>query len=141
VSGIDLFPTVLDVLGLTVPKSAEGRSLAKLKAGQERSLFSESFPGGRALKTNPDRFNNTHQAILRGSLKLIRRSDGRRELYDLAEDPAERNNLYQYGQQPGVELDAQLSRWSRSLNAASGKPDGKFDSETLERLKSLGYVQ
>jgi arylsulfatase A-like enzyme len=141
VSGVDLFPTVLDVLGFPIPKSAQGKSLAKLEAGEERTLFCESFPGGRALKTNPDRFKTTHQAILRGSFKLIRRSDGRRELYDLAKDPGERNNLYQNGHEPGADLDARLSRWSRSLAAASDKHDGKFDSETLERLKSLGYVQ
>jgi arylsulfatase A-like enzyme len=141
VSGVDLFPTILDVLGFAVPKSAQGQSLRRIKHGEERMVFCESFPGGRALKTNPARFSATHQAILKGPYKLIRHSDGKRELYDLSKDPGERVNLYKAGDEPGSELDDRLSRWSRSMNNTSNTPEGKYNSETLERLKSLGYVQ
>jgi arylsulfatase A-like enzyme len=141
VSGIDLFPTILDVLGLPIPSSAQGESLLRLKQGEERPVFCESFPGGGPFRINPARFNLSHQAILQGSLKLIRHSDGKRELYDLSKDPEERMNLYKAGEEPSSELDARLSRWSRSLNKMSEGQEGQHDAETLERLKSLGYVQ
>jgi arylsulfatase len=92
VSGVDLFPTVLDLAGIgTESGSLAGRSLAQAgrdrdgtwQAGAERPLISETI-----------RLNAYRKSVRMGSLKLIHYMDeDRDELYELSTDPAERDDL------------------------------------------------
>jgi arylsulfatase A-like enzyme len=89
-------------------------------------------------------------AIVMDGWKLIhnsRRSAGRPEfeLYDHAKDPLNQVDLA--GEHPDIvqRLSKELDSWKARASAARLKPDAEsaesMDRESLERLRSLGYIQ
>jgi arylsulfatase A-like enzyme/Tfp pilus assembly protein PilF len=127
---VDLVPTILDLLGLPDPPGIEscGRSLLAEPRADGEPLYFEALTA----------YFNRGWAPLYGAL-----SDRRKaidlpipELYDLAADPAERDNLAAVR---APELQALL----RDLPAEAREPvdrDERIDPEVVERLRSLGYV-
>ena len=87
VSGVDVLPTVLDLLGLPPLKGLHGRSLVPLWDGRERFGSEEVFAGQGDDKT--DRI----VMIRTPRWKLVRYAEGGQELYNLETDPAELDNL------------------------------------------------
>ena len=90
VSIIDIAPTLLDLIGVTIPTDFEGRSLSTVMLGQsevpKRPIFTELLPYTA--------FNEHHRAVIYGDEKLIVNFTlDVEELYDLSEDPMEQNNL------------------------------------------------
>lgn len=79
----DLLPTFCELAGAEIPLSIDGVSLAPLLTGdgERRTRDFLIHEAGRG------------NSIIQGDHKLIRRSKGEMELYDLAEDPAEQTNL------------------------------------------------
>jgi hypothetical protein len=80
-----------------------------------------------------------------GSRKLIRTplSGGasRWELYDLAVDPAERENLH--GRDPHERLAEALDAWEEELQRSSptpASPSSRLGRRTREELRGLGYL-
>jgi len=91
VSLVDLFPTMLDLLGLQVEQQLSGRTLTEaIRTGEEpdgRPVFSELIPDG----SRPER----QWALLRRDLKLIVDVHlGSKLMFDLSADPDELENLY-----------------------------------------------
>jgi arylsulfatase A-like enzyme/Tfp pilus assembly protein PilF len=132
---VDVMPTALSLLGVPVPKEAQGTNLMPLAGGQHLGLVAHSeswYPryhyGWSELR-----------AIQDGRFKLIRAP--RPELYDLSTDPREERDQ---SQESGLRLDV----FGRALDefesrtARAGAPEGPraIDSETEERLAALGYV-
>jgi arylsulfatase A-like enzyme len=137
-ASIDLMPTALDVAGLPIPPGLPGQSLRAIGAA-EREVFSESFPGGRAYFTNTVRFDRTYRGLASSSMKYIAGSAGRPELYDIRRDPTETNNLYNPEDPQSKTAADKLTAWNKALpKKAAGS--SKIDSDTLERLRGLGYV-
>ena len=140
VSGVDVFSTVLDTLSFDIPKQAQGQSLLRLRPGESRTIVSESFGECGAYFGNPARFHRSYRAFYTGELKYILSSDGERELYDLSADPAETHNLFISGDPVSRRLEQVAAGWARP--SALIKPKARMPNrETVERLKSLGYVQ
>jgi arylsulfatase A-like enzyme len=139
VSLVDLMPTVVDVLGYEVPPGVRGQSLLKLEHTNGREVISESFATGSRRGMHP-RFRRVERAIFLGTFKLISSTNGKRELYDLSKDPHEQHNLYRADDPVSQQLEAKLDEWVKSVRPRRGQP-AKLDRETLDRLKSLGYVQ
>lgn len=85
VSLLDLGPTVLDLFGLPAPGHAKGQSLVPLLRGERASLDRPmAFESGRAMRA----------MLFRDRMKLIQNlRTGSVELYDLALDPGELDNL------------------------------------------------
>lgn len=138
VTHVDLLPTILDLVGLSVPEKVHGRSLAPLIAGQDvawdRPVYSESlYPllhyGWAPLRAlRADRF------------KLI--DVPRAELYDLAKDPAEVQNVHDQERKRARELTAALGDLRHRIESGE-HPGGTRpvkDEEALARLRSLGYL-
>lgn len=110
VSGIDVFPTLCDVMGLPAASAGiPGQSLVKRWEGKEknpdRPIFAaQGTPGkNRAIMLRTPRY------------KLTRFDDGGGELYDLVRDPDELDNVID---QPGMapvkaDLQHQLEAWER----------------------------
>jgi arylsulfatase A-like enzyme len=143
-AGVDLMPTVLAAAGLPAPEYLPGRNLAE-PIPDGREVLAESFPGGRAYFTNTARFDRTYRGIVSASRKYIGASSGKPELYDLTRDAAETNNLYRAGEPGSVAAGERLSEWTQAILQAARaqqgtRTPGKLDRETVDRLKSLGYV-
>jgi arylsulfatase A-like enzyme len=132
-SGIDLLPTVLDLLGVPIPDYVQGRSLAPALDGTddlERSVYSEGYKRAAAVR--------------RAAWKLVRMS-GRRgwRLFDLATDPKELQNLATARPETAREMAAALHTHLRG----SAKLGRRFPVQTIERdpevdaqLRALGYL-
>jgi hypothetical protein len=81
------------------------------------------------------------QAVFSGNLKLIRSSKGDEELYDLSKDPDELQNLSPSA--AAAPLEAQLKKYLTTANALErmGAFSTRPGSKSVEKLKSLGYIQ
>jgi arylsulfatase A-like enzyme len=81
----DFLPTVAELAGQKPPAELDGISIVPVLQGKglkPRAHFSWEFHEG-----------GFHQAVRQGNWKLVRQGGRAPELYDLARDPAERNNL------------------------------------------------
>lgn len=79
VSLTDVFPTILDIVGLSAPPGLDGQSVLESTRGrtpQERVVIAESA-------------DRSQLAVVTAEWKLIRRDDGRVELYYIPTDPDE----------------------------------------------------
>ena len=89
VAAIDVAPTLVELVGATIPRSFRGRSLLPALAGEKlppRPIFSELMPATA--------WPHHATMLLDGDKKLLHRITERRyELYDLATDPGEKKNL------------------------------------------------
>jgi arylsulfatase A-like enzyme/Tfp pilus assembly protein PilF len=138
VSHVDLFPTVLDAVGLSAPKRVHGQSLLPMILGEDvemdRGVYSESLYPLLHYGWAPLR------AIRTDDRKLI--SAPRPELFDVIADPREERDLSL--EQPGVTsgLEARLADLREEIEsdapAAGAAPD--IDAETLAQLQALGYA-
>lgn len=136
VSLADIYPTVMEALGLPLPRQLDGRSLLSV-GDPDRELVFEL--------NNRERFLG--RALLSGSYKLIetvvdyQHHTDEVTLFDLERDPAERENLAP--ERPELTA-ALLSRMeeifthyeSRALPLPE-EGDAELDQETL---RALGYV-
>ena len=151
VSVVDIVPTVMSVLGKEVPH-AEGISLlpAILQRGEEpfsRRLFLQ-LPGDMAVFAVRSEGRKVVLATRRSARELIDnlRAGGRAnlgaEVYDLVADPLERVKVTE--NHPALVQDAmsRLNEWlaEPAVHGVAATPPGA-DEETLEHLRSLGYVQ
>lgn len=139
VSGVDLLPTILDVVGVAPPNVVQGRSLFQQKNRLDRAVLSESFPDSELHGLSP-RFQRVQRALFAEGLKLIASTTGDRELYDVAHDQDETANLAVARTDVAVRLEASLIRWLQAVVQDPGARES-IDPGTLERLKALGYLR
>ncbi len=147
VSLLDLAPTLLDLLGVAPFRLAQGRSLAGA-LGAGLAPRRGGFVSEKVRLTEPKTGDplGVDRAVVRGTLKLLAFHEGRFELFDLARDPGERENLY--GTIPDsdqmVELATAIDERSRRLREVlvrSGVGDPvEASAETLRQLQALGYL-
>lgn len=145
--GIDLVPTLLDLLGIPHPPGLAGRSEMDPILGRSQvAVHSESYA--------QTWFRRSDRASVIMSLggrtwHLIRNGQGgpvrkEWELYDLGEGLEERETSFT---QPGVtdELMTRLTAWEARMReaAAAGGPPRLADlpETTTRRLKAMGYVE
>jgi arylsulfatase A-like enzyme len=126
---LDVAPTILAQAGLKPGPEMAGRDLAAAGAG-EPAAYTE---GEDAYALRTERW-----------MYLLDIEDGHREMYCVADDPLERENVL--GRHPEDEeaLEAALIGWvevveAGTLRGAEGEP-AKLNRKTRELLKSLGYL-
>jgi arylsulfatase A len=123
VHSIDFFPTLLDACGVKSDARPDGvslRSVLKGEASTREALFWHyphySNQGGRP-----------GGAIRAGNYKLIEfYEDGRRELFDLARDASENNNLAESNPRLVKELGDKLEAWRKDVGAKMPKPNPDY---------------
>ncbi len=139
VSLIDIMPTILDVVGINenMSEDLQGRSLISADLDEPRDLISESF----ALETIEDqpRLDRIERAIFSGPYKYIESTIGKQELYDLKQDPDEYKNIIKSNSQIYEKLKGRLDQWLKNT-ILKDEVGEKVDQESLDRLKTLGYI-
>ena len=137
VSLIDVTPTVLASVGVPVPPGTQGRNLFEPPA--QRLIFSETFPCP-ALHTPDCPRGCKARVVVSWPYKFIAFSNGNRELYDLAADPAETRNLFAPHEARSDAMRDDLLAFIKSMPAQS-RQGVKLDTQSVQRLRSLGYIQ
>jgi arylsulfatase A-like enzyme len=149
VASIDLLPTLLDILGISPPPGIDGEAIplgVTDDALPQRTRFGQATKPRKQYETDP-RWRNILKArhIRSGRHKFIQTPYlGTEELYDLESDPGEQNNLLRNPSQETLEiaarLRAELTAWAESANPLPSQFENSQREETIERLKSLGYL-
>ena len=146
----DVHATLLGGAQLAQETGAIGVDLARRRPRQRILSASLESP---SLQLNPfseevlesgvlDGYRSAVCAAIGWRYKLIARSDGTEELYDLAEDPAETSPLDPLAIDEDVvsALRASIER-TRQGQADPSRADIEMDEATLESLRALGYVK
>lgn len=140
VRGVDIFPTVLQAVGLPERAGIDGTSLLALDpAAPARPAYAETF-----YEHFPQRAQAGEQlsAVRAEGWKLVARP-GREELFDLASDPEERNDVAAEHPERVASLRAALARLS-ALGTAPAQELELSEDEVeshLEQLRALGYAE
>lgn len=136
--GIDLLPTLLDLLGVAAPARLSGRSLAR------------AFKGGESPAEQPSYAESLVPLLHFGWSDLRAISDGRfkyieaprPELYDLRQDPGETHDLAREQPARAQALQAGLERQLAAERAGARADSGAagVPADLLEKLGALGYL-
>lgn len=139
VSGTDVFPTLLEAAGDTVPDATDGRSLWPVIEDGARTLprwdLCWHYPHYHHLGIGPS------GAIRSGEWKLIEwfGPQPRCELFDLARDPGETRDLAAAEPEKCEALLAALRAWRRTLGAQEMRPNPNYDpARPIEILPPAG---
>jgi choline-sulfatase len=142
VRSVDLFPTVLELASVPTPKTARaraGRSLAPALSGSPTALREEpSF--AESLTPRIHYGWSDLRSIRDGRWKFILAP--KPELYDLARDPGEHDNLVNNEPARARALGAGLARHlADDTPALARQPStGDVPADLVEKLGALGYV-
>jgi arylsulfatase A-like enzyme/predicted Zn-dependent protease len=136
VSGADLMPTVLDLVGLPPEPGLDGRSLARAVLDPDADLdgfaYSETyFPRYH--------FGWQHLRSLRDARYTFVDAPTP-ELYDRKSDPGERTNVYKAFSRRAEDMRERMGRLVREEEGKAAPERQGMDPDTLQRLAALGYV-
>jgi len=151
----DLAPTLLDAAGIDAPdlrERSQGRSFHPGAGTESRDHVVAEYmapqPSMDALRERigrlPDdvtRFDRSLRAVRTREDKLIRRSDGTHELYEVRTDPMEARNLAAERPERVAALEATLDDWLASFDHRNASGSVPMTDATKARLEDLGYLQ
>ncbi len=137
VRGVDVFPTILGLLGIERRPGVHGRSLLprifKPKSGHEDPAYGESLAPSIQFGWSPLQFLRTTQ------YKYI--DAPRSELYDLTQDADEHTNLSADRPEIARKMKADLDLLVAETSEGAPAPQAaNLDKETVEKLAALGYI-
>lgn len=136
---VDVLPTVLEAVGVSVPKEVQGRSLmaefgkgGKAKEGEDRQAYSETdYPRGS--------FGWSPLRSLRTGKYLFVQAP-RQELYDDTSDPGEDHNLAATSPAVAQTLGGKLVAFREKTKSASITAASEISPDRAAQLRALGYV-
>ncbi len=133
---IDILPTIVDLLAGDRPAGIQGVSLVPALSGKavattysyEETLYPKMNMGWAELRgVRTEKWKYIHAP--------------KPELYDLASDPNEKNNVISAHPNEAQELETKLRAMSRvAAGSSESVTETQMDSRTLAQLKSLGYL-
>ncbi len=150
VSLVDLVPTVLDACGLPGGDTLPGHSLLAQAPSPERTeVFAENGRPVSGIRLLERWFPSFDTARVDHPMRMLRSSDhkliwkvGRSaELYDLRRDPGETTDISAAEPELRARLLGELRAWAAGLDASAASELRSSDTESLERLRALGYVE
>jgi arylsulfatase A-like enzyme len=139
VQHIDLFPTILDVLGIETERFP-------LAGKVIRTDSDEAFPSGSLVVSEHLRLQEKWGSTLRSAIafewKLLQRiGTGGYSLFDLASDPGEKTDLYQMEPEMSRVLKSLLDSWEAARKKGMNPELLPLDREMRESLRTLGYIK
>jgi arylsulfatase A-like enzyme len=138
VQNLRLFQTLLDAAGVRLPDGIDPRGLAD-DPGEIVLQVQRSDLNVRMLG---EFFDRDTTALASWPFKLIARSNGTTELYDLSRDPEELHDLATAEPDRLRQLQDRLSRLEASRKARYSEDSrAELRPETEEALRALGYAQ
>lgn len=154
---VDVAPTILDFLGRPeLAVGARGESLLEAATGTENRGDAQAVPRVASMRINKQSFHAPH-AQQRGNVNVVIRQGRWKgiwnvereafELYDLRDDPGERDNvlLRDAEMERGRQMYLVARGWLDACQAESSEPvpvpDEPLDAAAMEELRALGYVQ
>jgi arylsulfatase A-like enzyme len=145
VSGVDIFPTIFEIVGIDYAQKMDGRSLITLFKDmefEEKPIYLHTNPHVKI--TSDDKVG-----IRTPEFKYFRLLDGIQDknvedvyLYDLKNDPFENNNLAKSNPNKVKEMENILQTMSKSPEPSTNESElTKVEEEKIEsQLKKLGYI-
>ncbi|MCI0445316.1 sulfatase-like hydrolase/transferase [bacterium] len=152
VQTIDIFPSVLRFLKSESKLDLQGFSLLPdfFERKNHPYAFSE-YNNLRAADKMKRRFpdlpdspiwrTKVLKSVRTEDWKFIWSTDGIRELYSIANDPYEKNNLAQSNPEQIKKMQEILAKWSLSFKPSRFYQNEEISREALDELRSLNYVQ
>lgn len=140
---VDLYPTLLDLLGVERAHPVQGRSLLPLLTGGElvpRDAFAENtnIKAWERKMFRSDRFKFI-KSIPRGGARARGAEEGF-ELYDLRRDPGELADVSTRHAEVVRRLDERLTALGASLQGLDEELPADLDPELRKQLEALGYL-
>jgi arylsulfatase A-like enzyme/cytochrome c-type biogenesis protein CcmH/NrfG len=136
VSGVDLVPTLLELLNLPPLENVHGASFAKaargLKQPSREAVYAEAIYPERAYGWSP------LYALRNEKIKFIEAPEP--EFYDLQKDPEELTNLAPMRREEVASWRNRLMASLQKFGEADPGAQHLMDQEARERLASLGYI-
>jgi arylsulfatase A-like enzyme/lipopolysaccharide biosynthesis regulator YciM len=134
---VDVMPTILELLGIEIPREVQGRSLAPLMKGESpssRIAYSESLSGTTTFGTAPLR------SVQDATYKYI--DSARPELYEIRMDASEQKNLYEQKKELAARMKTKLDDFLKRYSADPEEEaeERKLSAEEAEQLAALGYI-
>jgi len=149
VRNVDVWPTILDLLGLPPIEGTEGRSLLPLieSAGRGQATPPDPLPAAFAQLDRTwgvtDHKPNPIVSVTKEGWKLVHGLTGSApdELYDENKDPGDRKNVVKDEPAALAELQPLLSQYLALTVGPSAAPKKvEVDKAMLDQLKALGYL-
>jgi arylsulfatase A-like enzyme len=152
---IDIMPTLLELVGVAVPETFEGESFAGALRRDSatldpRPVYSEEphyqrFRLPNRLGAPPQFFDELIAWRKDGWKYIVDLSTGKGQLFDVARDPKEADDLAGSEPERAAAMRKELLAFCKALltRAAALPPAPPFDmhEEYFERLKALGYIR
>jgi arylsulfatase A-like enzyme len=142
---VDVFPTLLDALGLPAPTGLDGVSLLPAVAGDAPpELWAYAETGRSFMGVDPERevagIPGKHRMIRTAKWKLVHRPGNEDEfrLFDLVRDPNERIDVAAANPDVVERLRAHLAE---IIASEVPRDERELSVDEIEKLRELGYVQ
>ena len=151
VSIVDVLPTLLELVGGSVPESIDGRSLLNmlrddrqprgsgLGASRSRSVAAEAHGSVEQTEGAAWMLRDQRYKLISSTLAGVEET----ALYDLREDPGETNSIHE--SRPDIVDRMRSHLWSvvGKLDVETGVADPQWDQDPAlqERLRQLGYLE
>ncbi len=148
VANVDIFPTILDLVGLPAMQGTQGRSVVPLivQAGSNQPPTEKSPPAFAQLDRSWGRADEESDhivSVVDGDFRMIHQVNHPDvpELYDRSGDPGESQNIAEERPEVVSDLRSKVDQYLDSTTDAWGAaPTVEIDEMRREQLRALGYV-
>jgi choline-sulfatase len=141
---VDVLPTILQAVGVPVPKAVQGESLLPLMGTTATAVTSKG--GASSARPAYAETDYPRKAYGWSSLRALRTGKylfieaPRKELYDEAADVDAEHNLSSTSSAVTETLAARLDNFRRQTSNSKAAPKTSVDPQQVEKLRALGYV-